>query len=773
MDRHLAEQPESLELVLSSGLLRVAGEERPLVRVHLLTQAVHLEHDRETGAIRCLLAEASQVRLEDDEIIGDFGFFDKSAAPGLREKLAGSVTSPVDPAVVGFLKDWAERALDTQCEVTDQWEPRTAGAFRLDIAPALVLRRRDAFALRQYYENIVSELQKPDAAVPLGLAQLVETIEPSDKLAWLERTGAMAAADLAEDPLFPLPANDQQRDIIRRLGDDSGVVVEGPPGTGKTHTIANLMSALLARGQRILVTSEKAQALAVLRDKLPEQMQDLCVAQTDLSGTGKNPLASSVSSLSDRHSDFRADESQRRIAELKERRAAVRRQRSEALERIRALRESEWYQHPEIAPGYSGTLAEIVRKINATDDVGWIRSTATGECPLTTAEFGELLNLLRAQTDRRIARRNERIPEAGQLPTTESLGQWTAAIATGDAVVSGEGGDLVSALGDLPDERLRQLGHSCRTAAEAVSQLRFVSAHTTWAEQVANALLAGQSHHLWQGATAQLALIDVAVAGDRAAGYQEVSVGQLSGIEVSVGQLSGIAAASAFATFADYLRDGGKIRKLAKKPEQKAVEPYLDSVRVAGAAVNTAEAADTVAQHLRVLDIAGILRAAFAPLGYVLPADAHRGLIVDQLAQLRVSCDRVQAVLQVRAHLAQLLASIPPSARPRLSTVQEIERFAGITLGAEKAKLARAELTAATERAGALVPAQWRATEHESLVAALAEADVARYQSGLRALELARIEQRDQGRCDELRTRLAAASAGLADELAAEPHAGH
>lgn len=37
---------------------------------------------------------------------------------------------------------------------------------------------------------------------------------------------------------------------------DSGVVVEGPPGTGKTHTIANLVSALLARGQRILVTSE-------------------------------------------------------------------------------------------------------------------------------------------------------------------------------------------------------------------------------------------------------------------------------------------------------------------------------------------------------------------------------------------------------------------------------------------------------------------------------------------------------------------------------------
>src|SRR5699024_8658039 len=52
------------------------------------------------------------------------------------------------------------------------------------------------------------------------------------------RTGRAGTTGLAEDPLFPLPANDQQRDVVRRLGEDSGVVVEGPPGTGKTYTIA-------------------------------------------------------------------------------------------------------------------------------------------------------------------------------------------------------------------------------------------------------------------------------------------------------------------------------------------------------------------------------------------------------------------------------------------------------------------------------------------------------------------------------------------------------
>jgi ATP-dependent exoDNAse (exonuclease V) beta subunit len=54
--------------------------------------------------------------------------------------------------------------------------------------------------------------------------------------------------------------------------------VQRPPGTGKTHTIANLVSHLVGHGKTVLVPSQKEQALAVLRDKIPESLRDLSVA---------------------------------------------------------------------------------------------------------------------------------------------------------------------------------------------------------------------------------------------------------------------------------------------------------------------------------------------------------------------------------------------------------------------------------------------------------------------------------------------------------------
>ena len=80
--------------------------------------------------------------------------------------------------------------------------------------------------------------------------------------------------------MFPLPANQAQRNVLDRMRSDTAVVVQGPPGTGKTHTIANLVSAYLAEGKRILVTSQKDQALRELRDKVPRELRDLCVMLT-------------------------------------------------------------------------------------------------------------------------------------------------------------------------------------------------------------------------------------------------------------------------------------------------------------------------------------------------------------------------------------------------------------------------------------------------------------------------------------------------------------
>src|ERR1700716_3778442 len=62
----------------------------------------------------------------------------------------------------------------------------------------------------------------------------------------------------------------QLRAIAATLQRQSGVIV-GPPGTGKSQTIANLVAELVAGGQRVLFVAEKRAALDVVRNRLEQR----------------------------------------------------------------------------------------------------------------------------------------------------------------------------------------------------------------------------------------------------------------------------------------------------------------------------------------------------------------------------------------------------------------------------------------------------------------------------------------------------------------------
>lgn len=69
---------------------------------------------------------------------------------------------------------------------------------------------------------------------------------------------------------FPFSSNPSQR-RVGLLAEDSKnriIVVQGPPGTGKSLTIANVVCHLVARGKRVLVTSQRDKALEVVDDLL-------------------------------------------------------------------------------------------------------------------------------------------------------------------------------------------------------------------------------------------------------------------------------------------------------------------------------------------------------------------------------------------------------------------------------------------------------------------------------------------------------------------------
>ena len=65
-----------------------------------------------------------------------------------------------------------------------------------------------------------------------------------------------------------LDADATQRQCIAAAGGGRSFVMDGPPGTGKSQTIANVIAELLAAGRTVLFVSEKAAALEVVQKRL-------------------------------------------------------------------------------------------------------------------------------------------------------------------------------------------------------------------------------------------------------------------------------------------------------------------------------------------------------------------------------------------------------------------------------------------------------------------------------------------------------------------------
>ncbi len=68
-----------------------------------------------------------------------------------------------------------------------------------------------------------------------------------------------------EKRYFGLPSNAEQESVVATLEKQGCAVLVGPPGTGKSQTIANVICHYLALGRRVLVTSKGEPATEVRR----------------------------------------------------------------------------------------------------------------------------------------------------------------------------------------------------------------------------------------------------------------------------------------------------------------------------------------------------------------------------------------------------------------------------------------------------------------------------------------------------------------------------
>ena len=93
----------------------------------------------------------------------------------------------------------------------------------------------------------------------------------------------VSAQDL-DDKVHPkdnhqiLVADSSQQEAIEQIKRGANMVVDGPPGTGKSQTIANTIAELIAQGKTVLFVSEKTAALEVVKKRLDERgLGDFCL----------------------------------------------------------------------------------------------------------------------------------------------------------------------------------------------------------------------------------------------------------------------------------------------------------------------------------------------------------------------------------------------------------------------------------------------------------------------------------------------------------------
>lgn len=75
-----------------------------------------------------------------------------------------------------------------------------------------------------------------------------------------------------------LDADSSQQQAILAIKEGKNLVIEGPPGTGKSQTIANITAEFLAEGKKVLFVSQKMAALEVVKNRLDHnKLGDFCL----------------------------------------------------------------------------------------------------------------------------------------------------------------------------------------------------------------------------------------------------------------------------------------------------------------------------------------------------------------------------------------------------------------------------------------------------------------------------------------------------------------
>ena len=277
----LERSPETLELVVADGFIR--SRKNTKIDHPILTRRVSIRHDVRTNTINVEDVDVETVFYSD--VFQAMKQVDLTTIKPFISQLREDDYHPLDgKRLSDFLSDIANK-LTSKSLYSSQGEPENwqdDNDVLLYRSPCYILRKRidgTAKAIEQILEQVADDGEIPAPIKDIVEGGLRESPEDLREESIAERLAAIGGESV--DILLAKEANKEQLAIARQIENHSAVLVQGPPGTGKTHTIANLMGHFLAQGKTVLVTSQTPKALSVLKEKIPDGLQSLCVSLLD------------------------------------------------------------------------------------------------------------------------------------------------------------------------------------------------------------------------------------------------------------------------------------------------------------------------------------------------------------------------------------------------------------------------------------------------------------------------------------------------------------
>jgi len=493
--RKLEEAEERFELMVAVGLLHWTDNAGAMVKRHILTATAEIEMDAARGILTVLpSASFDSARLELDMLEPrDRPIVDVNEAIETLDMQLWQA-EPVEE----ILKKVANM-LDATAQVDiEAIRPGRGAGNRpvFEFAPALVLRERNQRAFEEVVQKLIENGgAEIDATGPWN--RILTEGEPNAPQNEVDDAGI---AELPRRILFPGPTNKEQQDIINRLERRPYVIVKGPPGTGKSQTIANLISHLLAYGERVLVTAHAPKALEVLRGLLPKEIQALCVTSLGSSRDEQRILQESISGILGRHNVYNGPTIyNNQIAALEQTLRGYEEKLESTKRVLRECREAETLAH-ELDGGYSGTASRIARQLaEQRGALGWFPEPFTDpiECSITGTDIATLKNLHEKLTAeyRRVLSLSVASDEA--IPEPDVFGSLVETLAAAEAELKRHD----ATLGARANVILRTASDSALDTSEAtlteidkaLPKARRVLGNT--ADELLADLLAGRSEH--------------------------------------------------------------------------------------------------------------------------------------------------------------------------------------------------------------------------------------------------------------------------------------